>query len=63
PGNIRELQNAIERALIVCQGTEIQPVHFPEELLSGLEETSTPIINLTEGGFSLEDLEKHLIIK
>jgi len=63
PGNIRELQNAIERALIVCQGTEIQPVHFPEELLSGLEETSTPIITLTEGGFSLEDLEKHLIIR
>ena len=63
PGNIRELQNAIERALIVCQGTEIQPVHFPKELLTSLEETSTPVINLTEGGFSLEELEKHLIIK
>jgi len=63
PGNIRELQNAIERALIVCQGAEILPIHFPEELLSGLEETSTPIINITEGGFSLEDLEKHLIIQ
>lgn len=63
PGNIRELQNAIERALIVCQGTEIQPVHFPKELLNSLEETTTPVINLTEGGFSLEELEKHLIIK
>ena len=62
PGNIRELQNAIERALIVCQGTEIQPVHFPKELLNSLEETVTPVINLSEGGFSLEELEKHLII-
>ncbi|KUO72273.1 MAG: Fis family transcriptional regulator [Desulfosporosinus sp. BRH_c37] len=63
PGNIRELQNVIERALIVCQGTEIQPVHFPKELLNSLEETSKPMINLTEGGFSLEELEKHLILK
>jgi len=63
PGNIRELQNAIERALIVCQGAEIQPVHFPKELLNSLEETTTPVINLTVGGFSLEELEKHLIIK
>ena len=63
PGNIRELQNAIERALIVCQGAEIHPVHFPKELLNSFEETTTPVINLTEGGFSLEELEKHLIIK
>lgn len=63
PGNIRELQNAIERALIVCQGVEIQPINFPKELLNNLEGTITPVINLTEGGFSLEELEKHLIIK
>ena len=63
PGNIRELQNAIERALIVCQGSEIQPVHLPKELLNDLEETTTPIMNLTESGFSLGELEKHLIIK
>lgn len=63
PGNIRELQNVIERALIVCQGAEIQQVHFPKELLSSSVDTTTPAINLTEGGFSLEELEKHLIIK
>ncbi|MDP4158807.1 MAG: helix-turn-helix domain-containing protein, partial [Bacillota bacterium] len=63
PGNVRELQNAIERDLIVCQSSEILPGHFPKEILAGLEETTTPVINLTEGGFSLEELEKHLIIK
>jgi len=63
PGNIRELQNAIERSLIVCQGAEIQPVHLPKELLYSLDEPTTPIIDLTEGGFSLEELEKHLILK
>ncbi|KLU66606.1 transcriptional regulatory protein ZraR [Desulfosporosinus acididurans] len=63
PGNIRELQNVIERALIVCQGSEIKSVHFPKELLNHLEELTTPEIQLTESGFSLGELEKHLIIK
>ncbi|WP_088226514.1 sigma-54 dependent transcriptional regulator [Desulfosporosinus sp. FKB] len=63
PGNVRELQNVIERALIVCQGSEIQSVHFPKELLKHLEESPTPEIQLSESGFSLGELEKHLIIK
>ena len=63
PGNIRELQNVIERALIVCQGAEIQPLHFPKELLNSIEETATSAVNLSESGFSLQELEKHLIIK
>lgn len=63
PGNIRELQNTIERALVVCQVAEIQPIHLPKELLNSLEETLAPEINWTEGGFTLEELEKHLILK
>jgi len=62
PGNIRELQNAIERALIVCPGAEIQASHFPKDLLSSVSESSSPAISLTEGVFTLEELEKHLII-
>lgn len=29
PGNLRELRNAIERAVILCQGSEIEPADLP----------------------------------
>ncbi len=32
PGNVRQLENAIERAFIVCTGDEIGIEHLPEEL-------------------------------
>ncbi len=32
PGNIRELENIIERAVIICDKDQIQPIHLPEEL-------------------------------
>lgn len=32
PGNVRELQNIIERAVAFCNGTWIQPEHLPERL-------------------------------
>jgi PAS domain S-box-containing protein len=35
PGNIRELENAIERAFILCAGGQIKVAHLPEELTAG----------------------------
>lgn len=32
PGNVRELQNAIKRAVAFCAGSEIQPDHLPERI-------------------------------
>ena len=29
PGNVRELENLIERAMILTDGTELQPRNFP----------------------------------
>ncbi|MEL7638615.1 MAG: sigma 54-interacting transcriptional regulator [Solidesulfovibrio sp.] len=35
PGNIRELENIIEYAAILCQGRVIEPCHLPEHLRGG----------------------------
>ena len=32
PGNIRELENAMEHAVVLCNGDRIEPVHLPEAL-------------------------------
>jgi two-component system response regulator AtoC len=32
PGNVRELRNAIERAVTFCDGPRIQPVHLPARI-------------------------------
>jgi two-component system NtrC family response regulator len=63
PGNIRELQNVIERAAIICQGNEILPEHLPKELLHTPQNEKELVINFPDEGISLEQVEKELIIK
>ncbi|MBU1139555.1 MAG: sigma 54-interacting transcriptional regulator, partial [Proteobacteria bacterium] len=59
PGNIRELQNVVERSIILRSGPEIsaQDILLPE---SG-KQSSTGIFQLPSGGISLEEVEKSLI--
>ncbi|MHB1043626.1 MAG: sigma-54-dependent transcriptional regulator [Eubacteriales bacterium] len=65
PGNIRELQNVIERGAIICQGGEIKPDHLPKELHSQQKEIVEGglLLNFPEEGISLEEVEKELILK
>jgi PAS domain S-box-containing protein len=42
PGNVRQLQNAIQYALIKCRGKHIEPEHLPPEITEGEKKAERP---------------------
>ena len=60
PGNIRELENAIERAALFCSGDIIRPENLPSPVVTSKDE-SLPINN--DGPSSLEDIQMNHIGK
>jgi len=62
PGNVREVRNVVERAVILQEGAEILPEHLPDELRLGSRALDlAPGLRLPPGGVDLEQLEKDLI--
>jgi len=61
PGNIRELENIVEYAFILCEGGYIQPQHLPEPFVTGLEDVAS-VTSKDSGPQTLEDIEKQAII-
>ncbi|SDO72079.1 sigma-54-dependent transcriptional regulator [Desulforhopalus singaporensis] len=59
PGNIRELENTIERAVILCMGEQISAHDLPTHLLS--EEVQEIKHSKQTEGFTLRDMEREVI--
>jgi len=57
PGNIRELQHAIERAIILSENEELQPSDFFFSAPATVEQ------NITFDSYNLEEIEKNIIRK
>ncbi len=61
PGNIRELENCMERAVILCQGEQITMRELPPPLQpQGAEDMETPPL-ATGSGLTLRDMEREMI--
>jgi NtrC-family two-component system response regulator AlgB len=56
PGNLRELRNAIERALILWPAQVIEPAAFPERIVGGVEKG--PRLG---GDYTVEEVEREHI--
>jgi len=63
PGNVRELENIIERAVVLCRGDVITTQDLPFHLQEGKPEPAE--VTKKEKGLpeSLEEIEKDLILK
>jgi len=60
PGNVRQLESAIERAVLLCEGATIGPEDLPQEIRHRREEGALGI-EIPDAGISFEVLEKELL--
>jgi two-component system NtrC family response regulator len=64
PGNIRELENVIERMLVLSTGDEITDADLPEEIRRlPPARNDAFVLHLPEEGISLEGVERELLIR
>ena len=60
PGNVRQLENCIERAVVMCQGREIEPRHLPREIMQH-ERNGDELPHIP--GTTMAELEKFAILR
>lgn len=63
PGNVRELENTIERLLIMRDGDSIDIHELPDKILGVKKGPEVGIINLPATGYSLEQLEREIVVE
>ena len=63
PGNIRELENVIERIVVLARGSEITLADLPDFLRRERPAIDTLQLELPERGISLESVEKELLVR
>jgi two-component system, NtrC family, response regulator AtoC len=61
PGNVRQLENVLERLLVLSSADLITVEDLPEELIPSAASTAILWPNLPEEGISLEAIERELI--
>ena len=63
PGNVRQLESAIERAILLCEGDLITIEDLPLEVRQEASPTAQGMFKLPPEGISFEDVERDLIMQ
>jgi len=64
PGNIRELENAIERAVLLTEGTQIRAEDLRlGEVTTTAGEEAASVVKIPPSGMSLDEIEKRALIE
>lgn len=63
PGNVRQLESVIERAVLMAEGSIIQPEDLPSEISNLAAHGGVVPFELPPEGINFEEMEKALIIK
>ncbi len=64
PGNVRQLESALERAILLCENNTITTEDLPPEMLQGTTHASADeLFKLPAEGVNFEDVERSLIMQ
>jgi two-component system response regulator HydG len=62
PGNVRELEHIVQRAVAIARGPDLQPEDLPEELLTPSPPSSRPVVDETTVAGARERAERDRIV-
>jgi DNA-binding NtrC family response regulator len=64
PGNVRQLESVVERAVLLSESSTIRPEDLPVEIRMRAGPSSTPYgFDIPAEGIDIEELERQLIVQ
>jgi len=64
PGNVRQLESVVERAVLLCDGQTIRPDDLPLEIRFSTAPASRPYgFDIPPAGIDIEEFERQLIVQ